>query len=134
LSLRSLLLQICRYAVSGGAAAATHLAVLIALVEVFALPATPASAAGFAGAMPVNYLLQHHYVFHSASQHVVTFPRYLGVTLATLALNTLVFWLLAEMLGIFYVASQVLTICIIVPVNFVLNRLFTFASLPRELS
>lgn len=130
----ALVLQACRYGLSGGAAAATHLAVLIVLVEAFGLPATPASAAGFACATPVNYLLQHRYVFHSATQHGVAFPRYLGVTLGTLALNTLVFWLLADVLGLFYVASQVITIGVIVPVNFLLNRVFTFASMANEAS
>ena len=40
---------------SGGAAVATHLAVLIALTELAGMPSTLASAVGFAYAVPVNY-------------------------------------------------------------------------------
>lgn len=124
--MRDLALQICRYGASGGLAAATHLGVLILLVEVAGAPETPASAAGFACATPVNYLLQHRFVFRSSRHHAAAFPRYVGITLATLALNTAVFWCLADLLGIFYVLSQILTIGLVVPVNFVLNRTVTF--------
>lgn len=119
--------ELCRYGVSGGAAVVVHLAALMLLVEAFAYPKTLASAAGFACATLVNYALQHRFVFRSTSRHSAAFPRYLGITLSTLALNTGVFWFLTDVLGVFYLASQVLTIGILVPTNFTLHRVVTFA-------
>ena len=125
---RGILSQAIRYGISGSAAALTLLAVLTLLVEVFGIKETPASAIGFACAVAVNYTLQHSFVFARAQGHGLYFPRYLAVTAGTLALNTALFWLLSSWLGIFYLASQVITIGVIVPVNFAINRSFTFAT------
>ena len=123
-----MLLQFTRYGLSGGAAAATHLAVLVILVELAGSPPVLGSVLGFACATLVNYTLQHRFVFHRSRGHAAYFPRYLAVTLATMTLNTLLFWALSSGLGIGYLASQVLTIAVIVPINFTINRSFTFAS------
>ena len=37
-------------------------------------------------------------------------------------------WVLSSGLGIFYLASQAITIGVIVPINFAINRSFTFAT------
>ena len=123
-----LLPQAVRYGISGSAAAATLLVVLTLLVEGVGIAPTLASAIGFACAVVVNYALQHRFVFGRSSDHALYFPRYLAVTLATLALNTGLFWALSSGLGMFYLASQVITIGVIVPINFVINRSFTFAT------
>jgi putative flippase GtrA len=124
------LLQFLRYGVAGSAAAATHLAVLVLLTELAAVPSTLASALGFACAVPVNYALQHRFVFNAgSSRHLLLFSRYVAVTLLTMALNVGLFWVLTSGLGIFYVLSQIITIGVIVPLNFVINRSYTFAEL-----
>jgi putative flippase GtrA len=130
---RATLLQFLRYGVAGGAAALTHLAVLVLLTEA-GVPATLASAIGFCCAVPVNYVLQHRFVFKRSSRHLVFFPRYVSITLLTLGLNTVLFWLLTAGLGLFYVASQIVTIALIVPLNYVLNRSFTFSDLAAQRS
>lgn len=127
---RDLAGQILRYGIAGGTAVATHLAVLAALVELFACPATLASALGFACATPVNYVLQHRFVFGSSRRHDVALMRYLTVTFTTLGLNTAIFWLLYSGLGLYYLLAQIGTIAIVVPLNFAANRTFTFRS-PR---
>jgi putative flippase GtrA len=124
---RSMLVQFTRYGLSGGAAVATHLAVLAALVELTASPPVLASALGFASGTLVNYTVQHRFVFSRSRGHEAYFPRYLAVTSGTMLLNTLLFWTLSSGLGIGYLASQVITIGAIVPVNFAINRGFTFA-------
>ena len=131
---RDTLLQFLRYGLAGGAAAATQLAVLVLLTELGRTPSTLASAVGFGCAVPVNYALQHRFVFNRSSQHLLFFPRYVSITLLTLGLNTGVFWLLTAGLGLFYVASQVVTIGLIVPLNYVLNRWFTFGELSPQRS
>jgi putative flippase GtrA len=123
-----LLPQVVRYGISGSAAAATLLVVLTLLVEVVGVRETLASAIGFSCAVVVNYALQHSFVFVRARGHALYLPRYLAVTMATLALNTALFWSLSSGLGMFYLASQVITIGVIVPINFAINRSFTFAT------
>jgi putative flippase GtrA len=125
---RRTLVQFTRYGVSGGAAVGIHLAVLVILVELAGSPPVVASVVGFACGTFVNYVLQHRFVFSRSGSHRSYFSRYLAVTLATMGLNTAVFWGLASGLGVFYLASQVITIGIVVPVNFTINRSFTFAS------
>jgi putative flippase GtrA len=129
---RRLAAQFVRYLLSGGAAAAVHLVVLVAAVELVRVAKPLASAVGFCCAVLVNYGLQHRFVFGRTSRHGVFLPRYVAVTLGTLVLNVALFWLLTQEMGVPYVLSQVLTIGLIVPVNFTLNRTFTFAALGPE--
>jgi putative flippase GtrA len=131
---RATLLQFLRYGLAGGAAAATQLAVLVLLTELARTPSTLASAVGFGCAVPVNYALQHRFVFNRSRRHLLYFPRYVSITLLTLALNTGLFWLLTDGLGLFYVASQVVTIGLIVPLNYALNRYITFTDLASQRS
>jgi putative flippase GtrA len=123
---RATLLQFILYGLSGSAAAATLLLVLVVLTELGGVPSTLASALGFVCALPVNYTLQHRFVFKKSSGHILFFTRYVTVTLLTLALNTCLFWALTTVLGVYYVVSQAITLGIIVPLNFVVNRSFTF--------
>jgi putative flippase GtrA len=124
---REILLQFLRYGLSGATAAATLLFVLVVLTELVGAPSTLASALAFASAVPVNYALQHRFVFNKRRRHGRFFGRYVGVTLLTMALNTGLFWALTTGLGVFYLVSQIITIGVIVPLNFVINRSFTFA-------
>ena len=45
-----------------------------------------------------------------------------------MTLNTLLFWTLSSGVGIAYLASQVITLGVTVPINFMLDRSFTFAA------
>jgi putative flippase GtrA len=125
---RRILAQFTRYGIAGGAAVGVHLTVLVVLVELAGGPAVIASVVGFACATLVNYALQHRFVFSRSSGHCLYFPRYIAVTLTTMTLNTLLFCSLSSGLGVFYLTSQVITIGIVMPVNFAINRGFTFAS------
>lgn len=119
--------EFLRYLVAGGAAAATHLAVLAGLVQLSGAPKPMASAIGFCCAIPVNYIIQHRYVFQRSRGHSYYFVRYLAVTLTLMMVNVILFWIFTEIFGIFYILSQILVIGVIVIVNFLLNRAFTFA-------
>jgi len=128
----SLFFQFVRYTLAGGAAVVTHLAVLSLLVELTPINKMLASAIGFVCAIPVNYLLQHRFVFHSSGTHGIRFVRYIVVTLSTMILNVLSFWILAEILIVYYVTAQLLTMGLVFTMNFVLNRTYTFADPGRK--
>ena len=76
----SILPQFTRYGLSGGTAVATHLAVLMILIELAGSPPILASLLGFACATFVNYRLQHRFVFSRSRSHSSYFPRYLLIS------------------------------------------------------
>lgn len=120
--------QFVRYAACGGMSAAVHIAVLVMLVEWWQVPSAMASSIGFASAIPVNYLLQHRFVFHGTGRHLTSFSRYVAVTLLSMGLNLALYWLFVFGIGIQYVLGQALAIGVVVLVNFTINRHFTFVS------
>lgn len=126
LAAAAVLAQFVRYATCGALSALVHVAVLVMLVEFLQMPSTMASALGFACAIPVNYLLQHRFVFGSGGGHQSFFPRYLAVTLLSMGLNVALHWLLTFWVGLHYVLAQILALGVVVLVNFAVNRYFTF--------
>jgi putative flippase GtrA len=119
-------LDFARYFVSGGAAFAVHLLTLSALVELVAVPPVTATAVGFLVALCVNYVLQHRWVFRSTGRHRTLFVRYVVVTIVTFAINIALFGLFYEILGLWYILSQIMATGLIFIVNFFVNRHYTF--------
>ena len=115
-----------RYVLSGGVAAATHLSILVSLVELADLNKPLASAIGFIAAICVNYTLQYQWAFVSNAPHRSTFPRYMLVTLSMLGVNTVLFCWMTEMMGVPYVPAQVFAIAVVFLMNFYINRNYTF--------
>ena len=74
------LARLVRYAVSGGASAATHFGVGLVLAEGLHVQPVMASTAGFVGSVVVSYVLQHAWVFRSAAAHGVAGAKFLTVT------------------------------------------------------
>jgi putative flippase GtrA len=119
-------LSFLRYFVSGIAALCVHLSVLIFLVEGFAVAKPLASTVGFLFSLPVNYLLQHFYVFRAQSRILTNFSKYLVLTAATAALNAVLMWLMTTRTPIPYPIAQIMVTAAIFVVNFFGNRAFTF--------
>lgn len=119
--------EFIKYSIAGFAAAATHLAVLAGLVQLMQAPKPMASAIGFCCAIPVNYFIQHRFVFRRTGGHIVYFTRYIVVTMALLAVNVIIFSVFTQILGIFYILAQILVIGIAFVLNFLVNRTFTFS-------
>lgn len=120
--------QFLRYGLAGVASVVTHISVLFVLVEFLGTNETIASAIGFLCAIPVNYGIQHQYVFSRSGQHRHYFSRYLAVTLAAMALNTLLFAIGLNILEWHYLVTQIGVIVLIFILNFFVNRTFTFNS------
>ncbi len=119
-----------RYIVGGGLAFLVHLAVLSFMVEAFNQDETLSSAVGFLCAVPVNFLIQYRFVFRSQAQMSHAFAKYCIITVATLGLNTLMFWLLVTVPQVHYLVAQLLTTATVLVVNFFANRSITFAYRP----
>ncbi|MEU4421019.1 GtrA family protein [Actinoplanes sp. NPDC024001] len=120
------LARLARYAISGGLSALTHFSVGLAGTGLLRLSPVPASTAGFAASVVVSYLLQHAWVFRSGAGHAVAGPRFLTVTAAALALNTVVLWLGADVLDGPYPVVQAVALVLIPVLNYALNSRWTF--------
>lgn len=116
-----------RYAISGAIATAAHFAVLITLVELYAVDATLASSIGFCTAIAVNYTLQYYWTFATRGGHRTAFARYLGVTVVMLVVNSALFWFLHVAIGLDYRVAQAAATSVVVAANYYINRRYTFA-------
>jgi putative flippase GtrA len=118
--------RLLRYAVSGGASALTHFGVGLALAEGLHVRPVAASTAGFVASIVVSYVLQRSWVFRSNAGHAVAGGKFLTVTTAALALNTVVLWLGTEVLAAPYPLVQAVALVAIPALNYTLNSRWTF--------
>jgi putative flippase GtrA len=118
--------RLARYAVAGGASAATHLGVLTVLVELAQVRPIAASTIGFVASVAVSYLLQRRWVFASATPVARTLPRFLVVVGVGLALNTTILAVGTEWFAHHYLLVQLVALVAIPISNYLLNSLWTF--------
>ena len=118
--------RLVRYGISGGASAATHFGVGLALAEGLHVPAVVASSVGFAASVLVSYGLQHAWVFRSTATHAAAGSKFLTVTAAAFALNTLVLWVGTAVLHGPYPVVQAVALVLIPVLNYSINSRWTF--------
>jgi putative flippase GtrA len=122
--------RLLRYAVSGGASALTHFGIGLALAEGLHVRPVAASTTGFLASIVVSYVLQHAWVFNSTTGHAVAGTRFLTVTAAAFALNTVVLWMGTEVLHGPYPVVQAVALVAIPVLNYSLNSRWTFRPQP----
>jgi putative flippase GtrA len=114
------------YVVSGVASVATHYAFTIATVEILGWRALFATSAGFMVGAVTKYFMNYFLAFESEEPHGSAIPRFAVMLLALFALNAAIFWTLHEHYGLHYMVAQVLTTGILVPIGYVINRVWVF--------
>lgn len=114
------------YVGSGGVATASHYAVTAAAVELLAVPPIPASAMGFMTGAAIKYWLNYSVAFRSRARHSHAAARYAFALAAMLGLNTLVFGLFQQGLGLHYLLAQAITTIVLIPPGYVLHREWVF--------
>jgi putative flippase GtrA len=119
--------RLIRYGISGGASAATHFGVGLALAEGLHVQPVVASTAGFGASIFVSYALQRAWVFRSTATHAVAGSKFLTVTACAFALNTLVLWTGTEVLHEPYPVVQAVALVAIPVLNYSINSRWTFA-------
>jgi len=118
--------RLIRYGISGGASAATHFGIGLLLAEGSGVRPVVASTTGFVASILVSYVLQHAWVFRSATRHTVAGSRFLTVTGLAFALNATVLWIGTEVMSAPFVLVQSVALVAIPVVNYVLNSRWTF--------
>ena len=124
----ALLRQFVKFTSVGFVSAIGHYGLLIALVQIAAVPAVPASAAGALLGACINYSLNYHYTFRSTRQHHESVLRFALVAVVGLVLNTLFMWVGVELIEVHYLLSQVTTTVLLLIWSFAANRYWTFHS------
>lgn len=125
-NIRETYFSFMRYLVSGIVALCVHLSVLIFLVEGYSVEKPLASTVGLLLSLPVNYLLQHFYVFRAQGRIIINFSKYLALASATASLNAMLMWLMTTRTPIPYPVAQIMVTALIFVANFFGNRAFTF--------
>lgn len=114
------------YVGAGGIATASHYAFVVAAVEIFGAVPIVATTAGFALGAAIKYWLNYTAAFRSRASHRQAVGRFVVALAALMALNTLLFYLLATRLGIHYLVAQAITTVALVPPGYYLHRLWVF--------
>jgi putative flippase GtrA len=128
LAIRETAHQFALFALVGCAAAVGHYGVLIVLAEWFALPAVPASAAGFVVGAIISYALNYQFVFQSEKNHATTLARFLTIATIGLGLNSALMAALTAGLQFHYLMAQVAATASVMIWSYVGNRCWTFAT------
>jgi len=116
-----------KYAAVGVLGTVTHLSLLYVLVEWFGVPPLPATSAAFVWVVLQSFLLSHVWVFQSDNSVSTSLPRFIVVSLTGFFGNLAIMYVLISMLGVWYMGAQMVTILIIPPVNYLMNRYWTFS-------
>jgi len=74
----------------------------------------------------VNYILNYHFTFASKASHSRTLPRFLTISLLSIALNGGGMWYAVQRMHVHYLLAQILCTGTVLVTGYVLNKLWTF--------
>ena len=121
------LLNFLKFCAIGGSVAAINVGLLYLSVEVLRLPYLPAFACIFVTTTICAYLASRTFAFSGTTVGLRSgLLRYLGVTTASLLINSVLLVILVEVFDLHPVLSSGLIAVANAPVNFLLHRRLTF--------
>jgi putative flippase GtrA len=124
--------QFVIFSVVGAIGTLGHYSVLIILVELFDLNPVLATTFGFITGALINYILNYHITFKSKKAHKEALTKFLLVAVIGAAINSLIMYLGTEIIGLHYMISQILATGLVLILNFIVNKYWTFSI--KELS
>lgn len=122
--------QLFQFGVVGAVGYVVNLAVFAALTVLFDVQHIAAAVLAFCVAVSNNFLWNRIWTFRESAEGGHTgfqATRFFAVSLAGLAVNLAVLALLVDLLGAPDIPSQAIAIAVATPVNFIGNKLWTFA-------
>jgi len=129
---KHLFVQFISYASAGGVGTFVQYAMLFFFVETLSMYPVTASILGSLAGAVVNYLLSHHWVFHSKQKHLKTLSKFVAVGGLGLVLNAAIMYVLVTVASMHYLLAQVAATGIVLFWNFLGNRFWTFADDTRN--
>lgn len=120
-------IELVKFAAVGASGYVVNLAVFAVLVEVLGVHHILGAIGAFCVAVSNNFLWNRHWTFDAAGGHAGSQAwRFLTVSVVGLGINLVILALLVDVLELPEVASQAIAVAIVMPINFVGNRLWTF--------
>ncbi len=116
-----------KYFIVGAIGTVTHLVVLYCCVEFMFLSALVGSSVGFTWVVIQSYFLNRNWTFESDKQHRSALPRYIVVSCVGFITNLFIMFIAVDVLHVFYLAAQLLTITVVPGMNFLLNKFWAFS-------
>ncbi len=118
--------RLFRFLIVGSIAAAIQYVILVILVEFFSADPVASSAVGFVLSAFVNYILNYIYTFRSTLPHSAAFPKFFATALVGLLINTSTMHFCFDILGMHYIASQIVATAVTLLWHFIVNSLWSF--------
>lgn len=115
-----------KFLVVGASATALQYVLLIVFVEWLSMKPIIASALSYGLSTLFNYRLNYSFTFQSNVRHQTAFARFITVAAIGLALNTLLFGLVHEVIGWHYLLAQVVATGLVLVWNFLANNYWSF--------
>jgi len=119
-------LQFVRFSLVGLCGAVAHYSTLIGAVELAGASAVAGSMLGALAGATVNYTLSRLFVFEAQRGHGGAIPRFLATAAVSAALNGILMAILVNLIGLPYLPAQVLVTGMLVTVNYLASRHWTF--------
>ena len=121
--------QLVQFALVGGAAAATHLAVVALLVQAGALPPLAANVLAFLLAFVVSYNGHALLTFSDTkARGWAVLGKYFAVACLSFVVNELLYWWLLNSLHWNYLISLFLVLAVVAVATFVLSKFWAFSN------
>jgi len=115
-----------RFLMAGGLATIFQYGALLLLVEAGHANEVLASAVGYTIGALVNYVANYYFTFASSSKHLPTMLKFFTIVALGLGLNTLTMYLGHAIMGIHYIASQVIATGLVFVWNFIGHKFWTY--------
>ncbi len=120
-------IQLFKFGVVGGSGYVVNLIAFTALVKGAGVHHLSAAVGAFCVAVTNNFALNRIWTFRGSEGHAgFQAARFFGVSLAALAINLAVLYLLADVAGLGDLPAQAIAVATAMPFNFLGNKLWTF--------
>jgi putative flippase GtrA len=120
--------QLFKFGIVGGIGYAINVAVFALLNHGLGVHYLVASVGAFCVAVSNNFFLNRHWTFEPGDGHpAFQAARFFAVSVGALAVNLAVLWALVRGTSLDAVAAQAIAVAVAMPLNFLGNKLWTFA-------
>lgn len=119
--------QFLVYASVGVVGTAGHYVTLVSLVQVSGVNPVYATTLGFVIGALINYFLNYRITFRSQKRHVETLPKFFVVAGTGGTVNSLFMLVALKYLSIHYMLIQFTATGLVLVINFLLNKTWTFS-------
>ena len=123
---RGTTVQFLMFAGVGAIGTLGHYTILIVLAQFWAVDPVFASSIGFVAGALINYILNYHFTFQSDKRHAEALTKFLIVATIGAGINGAIMYFGVEHTNIHYLLVQILSTCVVLLWNFIVNKLWTF--------